>query len=365
MAKRKNEAYWNESKQSWQINVQYDGERKSFYSSVEGKKGKIEAEKKADKWLESHTQNENIRFGRLWDEFLKEAKDTTGTANYNKHEQIGRIWLLPLLKNKKVMAITTQDFQECINAAYKKGLSKKTLQNTRGTITAFCKYAKKSRIPIERSVDLMIPKDAPVKEKHILQPDDFKKLFTIDYINHFGKQEQSHYIYAWRLMALTGLRRGELCGLQNDDIKDGVLYVRRAINKENEITNGKTKNAIRYMVLPDMAKELIAKQKKLLIKKGIISNWLFPDEYGQNTVPDRLYKRWLRYRNQHGIKCSLHELRHTLISVAKADIPEQLLKQVVGHSKSMDTFGIYGHKVDGELERVAKIFNNIFNTLLK
>ena len=57
-------------------------------------------------------------------------------------------------------------------------------------------------------------------------------------------------------------------------------------------------------------------------------------------------------------------MRHTLISLAKADVPEQLLKMVVGHSDSMDTFGVYGHEVDGELKRAAALLDGVFDRVL-
>ena len=47
MSERKNEAVWIESRQRWQINVQSEGIRRTFTSSTNGKKGKVEAEKKA------------------------------------------------------------------------------------------------------------------------------------------------------------------------------------------------------------------------------------------------------------------------------------------------------------------------------
>ena len=54
-----------------------------------------------------------------------------------------------------------------------------------------------------------------------------------------------------------------------------------------------------------------------------------------------------------------------MISLAKADVPEELLKEVVEHSKSMDTFGIYGHEINGEKTRVANILDGIFDNLIK
>ena len=48
---RKNEAVWLDKYNRWQIKVQSDGVRKTFYSSQKGRKGKIEAEAKADKFI--------------------------------------------------------------------------------------------------------------------------------------------------------------------------------------------------------------------------------------------------------------------------------------------------------------------------
>ena len=52
-----------------------------------------------------------------------------------------------------------------------------------------------------------------------------------------------------------------------------------------------------------------------------------------------------------------------MISIVKSNIPETLLKQVVGHSKAMDT-GIYQHVVDGDAERASTIMKNVFDRLL-
>ena len=45
---RKNEAKWYDSAKRWQIKIQKDGERRTFFSSTKGTKGKIAAEKAAD-----------------------------------------------------------------------------------------------------------------------------------------------------------------------------------------------------------------------------------------------------------------------------------------------------------------------------
>lgn len=372
MPQRKNEAIWIESRQQWQIKEQRDGERRMFTSKTPGKKGKIAAERKADKWLESKTKAD-VRFDRLWKMYIEKLEDkiktepdgtVSGTAHYTKQEQLGRLYLLPDLKHKKISTITDQDWQNCIDAAEKMGLSKKTCKNIRGAITAVCRFGKRDKYPIEMPEDITIPKDAPVAERNILQPKDLQILFSQDTIMHYGRPKKRFYIHAWRLYVVLGIRRGELCGLRREDVKGRVLYITKSINSSNEMTRGKNRRSRRYFALCKRAQKILDDQAKMLKSEGVISPWLFPDERGERSNPNHIYKQWLPYRRQHGIGSSIHEMRHTFVSITKADMPEALLKRLVGHSASMDTTGVYGQDVDGELERAANIIDQIFDTLL-
>lgn len=57
-------------------------------------------------------------------------------------------------------------------------------------------------------------------------------------------------------------------------------------------------------------------------------------------------------------------MRHTFISIAK-NLSEGQIKPIVGHSKNMDTFGVYGHEVNGELEKTATELSRLFDDILK
>lgn len=67
-----------------------------------------------------------------------------------------------------------------------------------------------------------------------------------------------------------------------------------------------------------------------------------------------LYLRWRAYQDSNGIapRISLYELRHTFVSLAQ-DLPDGKLKPLVGHSRNMDTRGVYGHEITGALEDTA------------
>jgi hypothetical protein len=41
-------------------------------------------------------------------------------------------------------------------------------------------------------------------------------------------------------------------------------------------------------------------------------------------------------------------------------MPEQMIKDIVGHSKSFDSFSVYGHILDNEKEQAADIIDLTF-----
>ena len=79
----------------------------------------------------------------------------------------------------------------------------------------------------------------------------------------------------------------------------------------------------------------------------------------------RHYRHMLkRYCKYNGIADIVpYALRHTFVSVAKHQ-PEGTVKSVVGHSKNMDTFGVYGHFFGGEDREIANALGQDFAQIL-
>ena len=111
--KRKNEASWDGKR--WSIKVQLNGTRKSFYSSIEGKKGKIDCEKKADDWLVNSLNGENLKVEKLFNDFIEDMKQLD--KSYKQFESIGRSRIIPSIGKKKISTVTEQDLQNIIHKA--------------------------------------------------------------------------------------------------------------------------------------------------------------------------------------------------------------------------------------------------------
>ena len=153
---------------------------------------------------------------------------------------------------------------------------------------------------------------------------------------------------------------GEVHGLHVCDVvEDNAVKISRAVNVRSEVTTGKNESALRCVALCPMAKEVVDAQIKLL-GRASRSAFLFP-----MTSYRTYYNRWKRYCLNNGIAfVSPYEMRHSFISYAKS-IPKGDLQLIVGHTPSMDTFGTYSQSISGDMQRIAKNVEYIFENLLQ
>lgn len=360
--KRTNTAKWIESVGRWQINVQKNGVRKTFTSAKAGRTGQREANKKADLWLEENIGTDRIRVKAAWAKML-EQKKLISEEEYSKMESFGRVHLLPKLGEKTVGALTEQDMQSIIDYAYRhpqgrnagETLSRKTLQNYANYCKQFAKFCRKSRWSTLELDELTIPTAARYKGKTVLTVENLQKLLTVDKTEYRGKLRRDEYINYYRFQVLTGMRPGEMRGLRWEDVQGNVCNLHQAINKRGERTHGKNENAMRSVVLSQYAAAVLEDQRQYT---GNL-DYIFP-----MTSMHTYYGRWQKYQQVNGMQpLSLYEMRHTFVSIAK-ELPEGDLKQLVGHSRSMDTYGQYSHYLEGDNERTAEKLQTVFSGLM-
>ena len=356
MSKRTNTAVWQEAYSRWRVAVQKDGVRRYFYSSTPGRTGQREANRKADAWLEDGIGAKVGRVEDVYKLWLDGLKQTTSAGNREPVESRWRVWVLPINGKKRVNALTDADLQAIINKAHAAGKSRKTLQLLAGDLRAFCKFCRKAKLSTYLPEDVQIPAGARLKGKKVLQPDDLVKLFSIDTTLYRGKRVHDDFVHAYRFEVLTGLRPGELLGLRWADIKGSTVNLSRAINVKGIETRGKNENAVRSFVLSDVARAVLEAQRA--ITGHCESVFCLETER-------RYYKRWKVYCAANDLQpVSLYELRHTFVSVVKT-LPAGEVKELVGHSEDMDTFGIYSHTLTGEDIATAQAVNAVFLKLLQ
>ena len=363
MGQRTNTATWLPNQQRWQIKVQKDGVRRTFTSAKPGRTGQREANRKADAWLDEGITSTTKRCADVWSEYMISVKAAAGGSYIDQVEKFGRNYILPVIGVRRIGDLSTGMLQDVLNRSYKDGclnqasrrrskgnLSRKTLQGIRGVEVSFVKWARQHKYTTLRPEDegRAVPKGARNKGKKILQPDALRVLLSTDTRVVRGKVEQDENVHAYRVAVMTGLRPGELLGLRVGDVEGNRLHLHRAINRQNEETTGKNENAIRTVVLhPLAAAEIHAQlQQRTCEEERPLrdDDPIFPLKNQQS-----LYNYWQFYQRCNGIDppVSLYELRHTFVSMVEDAVSPAQLRRMVGHSRSMDTYGWYSHAVDG------------------
>jgi integrase len=183
------------------------------------------------------------------------------------------------------------------------------------------------------------------------------------------------------LAVTTGLRRGELAGLEwkNIDLERGTLEVKTTIPKikdgEPVIKGPKNKKSARKIALSASVVQELEDFKSEWRKarfqiedkwEGGKYEFLFCALNGKPHDPQRLTKRWIEFHRSHNLKpIRLHDLRHTSVSwmIFKKVHSEAIAKRV-GHSNTK-MMEIYGHIFESVDKAAASVFDDIVVPLKK
>lgn len=371
---RTNTAAWSKARGRWEVSVQRDGVRRKFTCSTPGRNGQRECNRKADDWISgaAGSSQARLRVSDAVDLYRRHVADLWATRRGVKRAPDAPITGKDLGSDRPMFSlldtwtadISTRwvdkigDFevQTILDKAFAAGRSRKTIKDIRHAVLALLKFCRRAGFTDYRPDEVEIPRNARNQEKHILQPEDLAVLFASDRTTYQGREAFDQNIYAYRFVVLTGLRPGENAFLRVEDIEGNVAHIRGSLNADGEITTGKNANAIRDVTLYPLAMEQV-KRQLLLTGRRAGPLWGI-------TRQDTFREQWYRYCAHNGLPhITPYELRHTFVSIAQ-DLPEGQLKQLVGHSRNMDTRGTYAHEVQGQRQRTAANLEKIFAELL-
>ncbi len=171
----------------------------------------------------------------------------------------------------------------------------------------------------------------------------------------------------FRLMAMTGLRRGEAVGLRWSDVQldKHRLTVRQAatvIDGDERVDAPKTRRSRRVIDLDDDTTALLhrhrARQRGLYLRLGVsasASDRVFTNEIGDPIRPDSIGQAFRRLATAADVPViRLHDLRHTHAShLLMAGINVKVVSERLGHASVSFTLDTYGHVMPGQQAEAA------------
>ena len=167
------------------------------------------------------------------------------------------------------------------------------------------------------------------------------------------------------LALYTGMRRGEICGLQwrNVDWSRQTIYIaqqRLRIKKEDHLTQTKTAGSMRPVPVSFDVINKLAEWRR----QQVSSN---PDDlvirHPNGGIPDphTITSEFRKLVNQLGyIGYTFHDLRHAHATLLlKGKVPMKVVSERLGHSSTIVTANVYSHVTETMQQEAVNVFDQV------
>ena len=333
--------------------------RRGFATKAEAKQAATELEYKRGRG-EFIRQPSNAKFGEVADAYWKEKLTTIRESTVINRRAAIEQYVLPALAKKRIGSITHLYLRQLVTKWSKKSRyeTSEAMIFMRGVFDYAIDAGMISKNPV---TGIPNPKPyVPYNHDKVLfwDRDQMAKFFScID-------QEKNYKYYAlFKLMALTGIRHGELVALQWKDLnlEEHTLHIYKTMSASREVKGGKveppkTPAGTRVIPLDDEVVEIMTKWHELqnidLAAKGYgdaigdPDQWVFTGHnnrhYAMSTIPCQLKK--IIEDNDLKPSISIHKFRHSFISnMLMAGVPINAVQRLAGHETPKVTLAVYAH----------------------
>ena len=308
------------------------------------------------------TEDSRMTLGEWLDRWLAECKaGTVRPGTLKSYRCYIEYYIKPQLGDKQISIISQQDIQRMYRRLKTEGrihehpemnhqLSDSMVRHIHSTLHAALKDAVQAHvIPRNPTEGTTAPKPN-YKPKRILTRAELDDFLTV-----VEQDEVWRDFFQTELM--TGLRRGEICGLQWSDFdwNIGTLKVSRTLHsqRKGEYTTGETKTnqGMRTIILPHSVTEILRRRKT-----DAISQWIFPDPVKPEDPvdPNAAYRHMKTLLQRAGLpSIRFHDLRHTFATLVLENGKDvKTLSAMLGHVSAATTLDIYTHITD-DMQRAA------------
>jgi integrase len=279
--------------------------------------------------------------------WLPEVLPTLKYSTKLHYEHMVNKHLVPEFGDLQLRLITRESVQSFLTEKLRTGLSWKTVKHIRTTFGTILKAAEADDLLSDNPVlKTRLPRRGPIPERASIAPEKLLEL-----LNALREPAQS---LAW-LLALTGLRIGELLALRwrDVDLETGCIRVRQTVY-EGQFDDPKTRRSKRTVPLGSKGIEILTRRKPSRFDPETL---VFAS--GRATPLNRrnLLNRQLKPACERvGLSgANWHWLRHAHATMLDAvGAPLGTVQALLGHSSSEITREVYLHSLPADAKNAVQ-----------
>lgn len=304
----------------------------------------------------------SIKFNDLSREWLEIKKFSVKESTFAKYKNILTTHLDNLFESKNLEELNDNDYRHLFSKIFdEKSISISLKKSIYLVLKSILDLGEK-KYGLEH-VDLSYVKIKSEKNDVQVLTDEEKKI-----LSNYCQENLNYGTLSIYLSMYTGMRIGEICGLNWSDIdlENRVIYVTKTTqrlpseNKSdtktiNKICTPKTKTSKREVVMTDFLVDYLLIYKNTLRPESdecfLITNSL--------KIPEvrNVQRNFRRICQKLDININFHILRHTFATnCVKYDIDIKTLSELLGHSNVSTTLNLYVHpSLEYKKQQINKI----------
>ena len=292
---------------------------------------------------------------------------------YFGHFYINKIKPTDIMQFYDLLSKDTQLVRKKSNNGKKtlKPLSGKTILEHHRLLRAMLHKAVYWQLIVSNPAERVQPPKA-MKPKRRYYDDEQCKIL-LENLTELG-EEQIKYKVAIILTIFTGVRLGELMGIEWQDVnfKTGIVSINRSsqylADKGVFTKTLKTESSYREVAIPDFVVSLLEeyklwydKQKSFYGELWTNSNRLFVQADGKPMYPSTISKWFVKYVAQIGLPViNFHGLRHTNATLLiSQNIDVAVVAARLGHAQITTTYNFYVHPIISHNRIAGNVLQNL------
>jgi integrase len=290
--------------------------------------------------------SENLTVGSYLDRGLQAVKGSVR----ERHEQVVRLHLKPTVGGVKLDRLNALQVQAAYGWKLEAGLSPRSVEIIHTTLHKALKQAVRWTLVPRNVAEAVTPQRPIRKEIKPLSQEQARTLLEV------SRDDPLRAFYV--LAVTTGMRNGELLGLQwkDVDLEGRTLRVRRTVFN-GVVSPPKTTAGNRTIRLTGLAIGAL-REHRLCEAKWCISEWVFPSRRGTPLNVHNVHNRsWKPLLERAGLPTStrMHDLRHTCATLLLSrGVPVKVVSEMLGRASVAITLDTYSHVLPNMQEAAAK-----------